>query len=152
MRQLAEHALGQHQIIERMRRSKQLIAADNSGLQQTAAFQRIVALCQTADSLIHPLQINLCQKSQLAEVDTERRHIKWRKVTRHLQQCTVTAEADTIVQRFERLRLTFIVAAHAILLRYLLRQHRFKSPVLAKLNKFRQSDADVFFTKVGKNP
>ena len=135
-----------------MRRSKQLIAADNSGLQQTAAFQRIVALSQTADSLIHTLQINLCQKSQLAEVDTEGRHIKRRKVARHLQQCTVTAEADTIVQRFERLRLTFIVAAHAILLRYLLRQHRFKSPVLAELNKFRQSNADVFFTKVGKNP
>ena len=135
-----------------MRRSKQLIAADNSGLQQTAAFQRIVALCQTADSLIHTLQINLCQKSQLAEVDTERRHIKWRKVTRHLQQCTVTAETNTIVQCFQRLRLTFIVAAHAILLRHLLRQHRFKSPVLAELNKFRQSDTDVFFTQIRKNP
>ena len=152
MRQLTEHALGQNQIIERMRRSKQLIAADNSGLQQTAAFQRIVALSQTADSLIHTLQVNLCQKSQLAEVDTEGRHIERRKVTRHLQQCTVTTEADTIVQRFQRLRLTFIVAAHAVLLRHLLRQHRFKSPVLAELNKFRQSNADVFFTKVGKNP
>ena len=135
-----------------MRSSKQLIAADNSGLQQTAAFQRIVALCQTADSLIHPLQINLCQKSQLAEVDTEGRHIERCKVTRHLQQCAVTAEADTIVQRFQRLRLTFIVAAYAVLLRHLLRQHRFESPVLAELNKFRQRNADVFFTKVGKNP
>ena len=135
-----------------MRSSKQLIAADNSGLQQTAAFQRIVALSQTADSLIHTLQINLCQKSQLAEVDTEGRHIKRRKVTRHLQQCTVTAEAYTIVQRFQRLRLAFVVAAYAVLLRHFLRQHRFKSPVLAKLNKFRQSNTDVFFTKVGENP
>ena len=67
-----------------MRRSKQLIAADNSGLQQTAAFQCIVSLCQTTDSLIHTLQINLCQKSQLAEVDTEGRHIERCKEARHL--------------------------------------------------------------------
>ena len=133
-------------IVQRMRLRDNLTITQHRCQQHTARFNRIVALRQTADRLIHAAQVNLGQKAQLAKVDAKGRHAKRRQITRHLQQRTVAAEADRKIKPLQRLRIAFAIRLALILVGNALRQHRNKPPILAQLNKFRQRYADLFFT------
>ena len=68
------------------------------GLQQTAFFNGIPAIRQQLERLFHRIIFNFCQKSQMAEVYAEDRHIDFHHIPGHAQERAVTSQRNSCRQ------------------------------------------------------